>query len=93
MCAAERHVPEERAGGCGTWAAAAAAAAARFHHLFDGYATLVRVSFRQGRATGAHRQIESDAYVSAVARGAPVLREFSQCPKPGNMLEIGRAHV
>ena len=58
-----------------------------FHHLFDGYATLVRVSFRQGRATGAHRQIESDAYVSAVESGGPVLLEFSQCPKPGNMLE------
>jgi carlactone synthase/all-trans-10'-apo-beta-carotenal 13,14-cleaving dioxygenase len=58
-----------------------------FHHLFDGYATLVRVSFRQGRATGAHRQIESDAYASAVASGRPVLREFSQCPKPGNLLD------
>ncbi|RLN25333.1 hypothetical protein C2845_PM07G22820 [Panicum miliaceum] len=58
-----------------------------FHHLFDGYATLVRVSFRQGRATGAHRQIESDAYVSAVASGGPVLREFSQCPKPGSLLD------
>ncbi|PVH38050.1 hypothetical protein PAHAL_5G161800 [Panicum hallii] len=58
-----------------------------FHHLFDGYATLVRVSFRRGRATGAHRQVESDAYVSAVASGGPVLREFSQCPdKPGSLL-------
>ena len=58
-----------------------------FHHLFDGYATLVRVSFRQGRATGAHRQIESDAYVSAVESGGPVLLEFSQCPKPGSLLD------
>ncbi|KAL6845583.1 hypothetical protein ACP4OV_025078 [Aristida adscensionis] len=58
-----------------------------FHHLFDGYATLVRVSFRRGRATGAHRQIESDAYVSAMAHGRPVLREFSQCPKPGTLLD------
>ncbi|KAF8751424.1 hypothetical protein HU200_012100 [Digitaria exilis] len=59
-----------------------------FHHLFDGYATLVRVSFRQGHATGAHRQIESDAYMSATATGRPVLREFSQCPsnKPGTNL-------
>ncbi|KAL6614534.1 hypothetical protein ACP70R_036804 [Stipagrostis hirtigluma subsp. patula] len=58
-----------------------------FHHLFDGYATLVRVSFREGRATGAHRQIESDAYVSAREHGRPVLREFSQCPKPGSLLD------
>ncbi|XP_034597338.1 carotenoid cleavage dioxygenase 8 homolog A, chloroplastic [Setaria viridis] len=58
-----------------------------FHHLFDGYATLVRISFRQGRATGAHRQIESDAYKAAVASGRPVLREFSQCPKPRNLLD------
>ncbi|OEL31832.1 Carotenoid cleavage dioxygenase 8-like protein A, chloroplastic [Dichanthelium oligosanthes] len=29
-----------------------------FHHLFDGYATLVRVSFRRDLATGAHRQTE-----------------------------------
>ena len=65
---------------------------ASFHHLFDGYATLVRVSFRRGRATGAHRQIESDAYVSAVASGGPVLREFSQCPKPGSLLDrVGNA--
>jgi carlactone synthase / all-trans-10'-apo-beta-carotenal 13,14-cleaving dioxygenase len=58
-----------------------------FHHLFDGYATLVCVTFRQGRATGAHRQIESEAYVSAKANGRPVLREFSQCSKPRNLLE------
>lgn len=58
-----------------------------FHHLFDGYATLVRVSFRQGRATGAHRQIESDAYKAAKAHGQPRLREFSQCPKPANLLD------
>ncbi|GJM93157.1 hypothetical protein PR202_ga09687 [Eleusine coracana subsp. coracana] len=57
------------------------------HHLFDGYATLVRITFRQGRATGAHRQIESEAYTYAKAKGRPVLREFSQCPKPGNLLD------
>uniref|UniRef100_A0A0D3EQ99 Uncharacterized protein n=1 Tax=Oryza barthii TaxID=65489 RepID=A0A0D3EQ99_9ORYZ len=60
-----------------------------FHHLFDGYATLVRVSFRGGggaRATGAHRQIESEAYRAAVARGRPVLREFSHCPAPAKSL-------
>ncbi|KAL6865216.1 hypothetical protein ACP4OV_016367 [Aristida adscensionis] len=49
-----------------------------FDHIFDGYATLVRVTFRRGRATGAHRQIESDAYRAARAHGRPLLREFSQ---------------
>jgi carlactone synthase/all-trans-10'-apo-beta-carotenal 13,14-cleaving dioxygenase len=58
-----------------------------FHHLFDGYATLVRISFRHGRATGAHRQIESDAYMSARANGRPVLREFSQCPTNNSLLD------
>ena len=30
--------------------------------------------------------------MSAVARGAPVLREFSQCPKPGSLLDrVGNA--
>ena len=58
-----------------------------FDHLFDGYATLVRVSFRHGRATGAHRQIESDAYTSARANGRPVLREFSQCPPNSSLLD------
>ncbi|KAF0918217.1 hypothetical protein E2562_023149 [Oryza meyeriana var. granulata] len=58
-----------------------------FHHLFDGYATLVRISFRRGRATGAHRQIESEAYKAARARGRPLLREFSHCPAPANLLD------
>ncbi|TVU35131.1 hypothetical protein EJB05_17002, partial [Eragrostis curvula] len=58
-----------------------------FDHLFDGYATLVRVSFRQGRATGAHRQVESDAYKAAKQSGRPLLREFSHCPKPANLLD------
>ncbi|OEL14760.1 Carotenoid cleavage dioxygenase 8-like protein B, chloroplastic [Dichanthelium oligosanthes] len=40
-----------------------------FHHVFDGYATLLRISIRGalGRATGAHRQIDSDAYRAARA--------------------------
>ncbi|KAF0920123.1 hypothetical protein E2562_033427 [Oryza meyeriana var. granulata] len=58
-----------------------------FRHLFDGYATLVRISFRRGRATGAHRQIESEAYKAARARGRPLLREFSHCPAPANLLD------
>jgi carlactone synthase/all-trans-10'-apo-beta-carotenal 13,14-cleaving dioxygenase len=51
-------------------------------HLLDGYAMLVRVSFRRGRATGAHRQLESDAYKAAREHGRPLLREFGHCPKP-----------
>ncbi|CAL4974091.1 unnamed protein product [Urochloa decumbens] len=57
-----------------------------FRHLFDGYATLVRVSFRNGRAVGAHRQIESDAYKAARAHGKVCYREFSEVPKPDSFL-------
>lgn len=64
-----------------------------FHHVFDGYGTLVRVSFQgsRGHATGAHRQIESDAYKAAMAQGRPdpVMREWSQlCPsEPGSLVD------
>jgi carlactone synthase / all-trans-10'-apo-beta-carotenal 13,14-cleaving dioxygenase len=57
-----------------------------FRHLFDGYATLVRVSFRDGRAVGAHRQIESEAYKAARAHGKVCYREFSEVPKPDSFL-------
>ncbi|KAJ1285364.1 hypothetical protein BS78_03G273800 [Paspalum vaginatum] len=57
-----------------------------FRHLFDGYATLVRVSFRHGRAVGAHRQIESEAYKAARAHGKVCYREFSEVPKPDSFL-------
>ncbi|XP_048560347.1 carotenoid cleavage dioxygenase 8 homolog A, chloroplastic-like [Triticum urartu] len=75
--------------GPGVWDAGDVA----FHHLFDGYATLVRVSFSHGHATGAHRQIESDAYMAAKKHGQPVLREFSQCPEPGTLLDRVRDAV
>lgn len=60
-----------------------------FHHIFDGYATLVRISFNQGRATGAHRLIQSEAYKAARTHGRPLHREFSSlCPrKPGSLLD------
>ncbi|RLM69470.1 hypothetical protein C2845_PM17G07050 [Panicum miliaceum] len=60
-----------------------------FHHILDGYATLVRISFHRGRATGAHRHIESEAYKAAMKNGRPHHREFSQlCPrKPGSLLD------
>ncbi|EMS51709.1 hypothetical protein TRIUR3_28465 [Triticum urartu] len=58
-----------------------------FRHLFDGYATLVRVSFRDGRAVGAHRQIESEAYKAARRHGKlQVLRRPAGEPLPGNPL-------
>ncbi|CAD6264934.1 unnamed protein product [Miscanthus lutarioriparius] len=43
----------------------------------------------RGRATGAHRQIESDAYKAAMAHGRPLMREFSQlCPsEPGTLVD------
>lgn len=58
-----------------------------FHHLFDGYAThharppLLPARARYGR-TPADR-----VYISAKTNGRPVLREFSQCPKPRNILD------
>jgi hypothetical protein len=57
-----------------------------FRHLFDGYATLVRVSFRDGQAVGAHRQIESEAYKAARAHGKVCYREFSEVPKAEGFL-------
>nr|CAB3474234.1 unnamed protein product [Digitaria exilis] len=57
-----------------------------FRHLFDGYAMLVRVSFRNGRAVGAHRQIESGAYKAARASGKVCYREFSEVPKTDGFL-------
>jgi carlactone synthase/all-trans-10'-apo-beta-carotenal 13,14-cleaving dioxygenase len=57
-----------------------------FRHLFDGYATLVRVSFRDGHAVGAHRQIESEAYKAARAHGKVCYREFSEVPKADSFL-------
>ncbi|CAL4909163.1 unnamed protein product [Urochloa decumbens] len=63
-----------------------------FRHLFDGYATLVRVAFRDGRAAGAHRQVESDAYRAARAHGRVRHREFSEAPEPCALLSrlLGR---
>jgi carlactone synthase/all-trans-10'-apo-beta-carotenal 13,14-cleaving dioxygenase len=52
-----------------------------FRHLFDGYATLVRVSFHDGHAVGAHRQVESEAYKAASEHGKVCYREFSEVPK------------
>ncbi|KAF3446406.1 hypothetical protein FNV43_RR11585 [Rhamnella rubrinervis] len=36
-----------------------------FRHLFDGYATLVKLHFENGRLIAGHRQIESEAYKAA----------------------------
>ncbi|MQM11929.1 hypothetical protein Taro_044845 [Colocasia esculenta] len=57
-----------------------------FHHLFDGYATLVGLHFENGRLTAAHRQIESEAYKAAVKNNRLCYREFSEVPKPENFL-------
>uniref|UniRef100_A0ACD5W3X4 Uncharacterized protein n=1 Tax=Avena sativa TaxID=4498 RepID=A0ACD5W3X4_AVESA len=59
-----------------------------FRHLFDGYATLVRVSFRDGHAVGAHRQIESEAYKAAQEHGKVCYREFSEVPKPDSFVSF-----
>lgn len=57
-----------------------------FRHLFDGYATLVRLSFENGRVVMGHRQIESEAYKAAKKNQKICYREFSEVPKPDNFL-------
>ncbi|GER25576.1 carotenoid cleavage dioxygenase 8, partial [Striga asiatica] len=58
-----------------------------FRHLFDGYATLVRLHFENGGLTMAHRQIESDAYKATKAHNKLCYREFSEVPiRPNNLL-------
>ncbi|XP_042492543.1 carotenoid cleavage dioxygenase 8 homolog B, chloroplastic-like [Macadamia integrifolia] len=51
-----------------------------FRHLFDGYATLVRLHFNNGQVTAAHRQIESEAYKAAMKNNKLCYREFSESP-------------
>ncbi|PKU79381.1 Carotenoid cleavage dioxygenase 8 like B, chloroplastic [Dendrobium catenatum] len=53
-----------------------------FRHLFDGYATLVRLHFHHGRLVASHRQIESEAYKAAKKNNRLCYREFSEAPKP-----------
>lgn len=57
-----------------------------FRHMFDGYATLVRLDFNDGRLVAGHRQIESEAYKAAVANNKICYREFSEVPKPDNFM-------
>ncbi|KAK1289044.1 hypothetical protein QJS10_CPB18g01056 [Acorus calamus] len=53
-----------------------------FRHLFDGYATLVRLHFTNSRLIMSHRQVESEAYVSAMKHNKLCFREFSEVPTP-----------
>lgn len=57
-----------------------------FRHLFDGYATLVRLHFENGRLIAGHRQIESEAYKAAKKNNRLCYREFSEVPKTDNFL-------
>ncbi|XP_058074230.1 carotenoid cleavage dioxygenase 8 homolog B, chloroplastic [Magnolia sinica] len=57
-----------------------------FRHLFDGYATLVRLHFENGRLIAGHRQIESEAYKAAMKNNKLCYREFSEAPKTDNFL-------
>nr|AAW59435.1 decreased apical dominance protein [Petunia x hybrida] len=57
-----------------------------FRHLFDGYATLIRLHFENGRLIMGHRQLESDAYKAAKKNNKVCYREFSEAPKPENFL-------
>ncbi|WOG85646.1 hypothetical protein DCAR_0104837 [Daucus carota subsp. sativus] len=57
-----------------------------FRHLFDGYATLVRLRFENGHLVMGHRQLESDAYIAAKKNNKLCYREFSEVPKQDNFL-------
>ncbi|KAH9799631.1 Carotenoid cleavage dioxygenase 8 [Citrus sinensis] len=57
-----------------------------FRHLFDGYATLVKLHIENGRLIAGHRQIESEAYKAAKENKKLCYREFSEVPKPDNFL-------
>ncbi|XP_023538517.1 carotenoid cleavage dioxygenase 8 homolog B, chloroplastic [Cucurbita pepo subsp. pepo] len=57
-----------------------------FRHLFDGYATIVKLQFDDGRLIAGHRQIESDAYKAAMKNQKICYREFSEVPKANNFL-------
>ncbi|RWR72486.1 carotenoid cleavage dioxygenase 8 [Cinnamomum micranthum f. kanehirae] len=57
-----------------------------FRHLFDGYATLVRLHFENGRLIAGHRQVESQAYKAAMKNNKLCYREFSEVPKTDSFL-------
>nr|ANB49723.1 carotenoid cleavage dioxygenase 8 a [Lilium hybrid cultivar] len=57
-----------------------------FRHLFDGYATLVRLCFHNGHLVAGHRQIESEAYKAAILNRKLCYREFSEVPKQDSFL-------
>ncbi|KAI3910867.1 hypothetical protein MKW98_022554 [Papaver atlanticum] len=58
----------------------------KFRHLFDGYATLVRLHFEDGRLIAGHRHVESEAYKSAQTNKKICYREFSEVPKQDSFL-------
>ncbi|XP_057873887.2 carotenoid cleavage dioxygenase 8 homolog B, chloroplastic [Cryptomeria japonica] len=58
-----------------------------FRHLFDGYSTLVRLHFENGRLIAGHAQLESEAYKAAKKNNKICYREFSEVPKAENFLE------
>ncbi|RZC51327.1 hypothetical protein C5167_019756 [Papaver somniferum] len=58
----------------------------KFRHLFDGYATLVRLHFEDGRLIAGHRHVESEAYKSAQTNKKICYREFSEVPKQESFL-------
>ncbi|VVB10621.1 unnamed protein product [Arabis nemorensis] len=53
-----------------------------FRHLFDGYSTLVKLQFDDGRLFSGHHLLESDAYKAAKKHKKLCYREFSETPKP-----------
>lgn len=59
----------------------------KFRHLFDGYATLVRLHFENGRLVAGHAQLESEAYQAAKKYNKICYREFSEVPQQSNFFK------
>jgi len=62
----------------------------KFRHLFDGYATLVRLRFENGRLVAGHAQLESEAYQAAKKYNKICYREFSEAPQQSNFFQYIR---
>jgi len=59
-----------------------------FPHLFDGYSTLVRLNFNNGKLIAGHAQLQSDAYKAAMRSGKVNYREFAVTPEHKNMFQL-----
>ncbi|CAN8327076.1 unnamed protein product [Cochlearia groenlandica] len=64
-----------------------------FRHLFDGYSTLVKLQFNDGRIFSGHNLLDSEAYKAAKKHKKLCYREFSETPKPFKSLFSGLGEI